>query len=69
MSQLSEILDGWKNYIFENEEIERIAKERITICSTCEELRKNNTCKLCGCKMAIKTRSIDSECPHEDKKW
>jgi hypothetical protein len=69
MSQLSEIFEGWKNYVFENPEIEKLARERMTICSNCEKLRKNNTCKICNCIMSIKTRSLESECAHENKYW
>lgn len=34
-SKLARILSGWKNYVFENEEIELIAKKRAEGCSDC----------------------------------
>ncbi len=69
MSRLSEIYDGWKNYVFPNKEVEDLAKERIAICvkNDCGKLRSNNTCALCGCYMPAKVRSIKSHCAI--KKW
>jgi len=67
MVTLSEIYDGWKNYIFPNPQIKEIAKKRANICVSCDKLRKNKTCKLCGCYVPAKTRSIKSICPI--KKW
>ena len=62
MSRLSEIYEGWKNYAFPNPQIEEIAKRRIAICIECKELRKNNSCALCGCYMPAKVRSLKSHC-------
>lgn len=62
MSRLSEIYEGWKNYAFPNPQVEEIAKRRITICVECKELRKNNSCALCGCYMPAKVRSLKSHC-------
>lgn len=62
MTQLEEIISGWKNYIFPNEEIEETAKKRIKICLDCPYLRKNKVCSLCGCYMPAKVRSTKSKC-------
>jgi hypothetical protein len=62
MSKLSEIYDGWKNYVFPNSEIEREAKRRIEICVNCDKLNSRNTCSLCGCYMPAKVRSLKSHC-------
>jgi hypothetical protein len=69
MSKLSEIYDGWKNYVFPNEEVEELAKERIAICvkNDCKKFKGNNTCALCGCYMPAKVRSVKSHCII--KKW
>ncbi|MFA5366556.1 MAG: hypothetical protein WC333_01340 [Dehalococcoidia bacterium] len=69
MSKLSEIYDGWKNYIFPNPEVEEIAKKRIAICveNKCGKYKSNDTCKLCGCYMPAKVRSPKSYC--QLKKW
>ena len=50
------------------------------ICSTCPELDPQGSkcvitgtqpcCGVCGCSLAMKLRSMDSECPHSDgPKW
>jgi hypothetical protein len=67
MSRLSEIYEGWKNYVFLNPRIEEQAKKRMEICVNCDKLLKNNSCKLCGCYMPAKVRSPKSYC--YDKKW
>ena len=69
MSRLSEIYDGWKNYVFPNPQVEEEAKKRMAICvkNDCGKLRPNNTCALCGCFMPAKVRSIKSHCVL--KKW
>jgi hypothetical protein len=71
MSVLLEIIDGWKNFIFENKEVEIEAKRRITICVDCEFFTSRNTCEKCGCYMPFKTRSLKSKCalPEPLKKW
>jgi len=69
MSQLSEIYDGWKNYVFPNQQVEEEAKRRIAICvnNECKKFRGNKTCVLCGCYMPAKVRSSRSHCLM--KKW
>jgi len=63
VSILKEIYDGWKNFIFENKEVEALAKERMEICVDCQFFRTNKTCEKCGCYMPAKTRSPHSKCP------
>lgn len=69
MALLQEIYNGWKNYIFPNPEIEEIAKKRIAICvnNKCGKFTFKKTCKICGCYMPAKVRSMNSNCPI--KKW
>lgn len=69
MSILSEIYDGWKNYIFENSKVEQEAKNRIAICvkNDCRKFTRLKTCAVCGCYMPAKARSKKSHCPL--KKW
>jgi len=62
MSQLSEIYDGWKNYVFQDPEVEKIARKRIAICVECKKLNARNCCMICGCFMPAKTRSLKSKC-------
>ena len=62
MSQLSEIYDGWKNYVFQDPEVEEIAKKRIAICvaNECKKFKTNKSCAMCGCYMPAKVRSRKS---------
>lgn len=61
---LDEIIIGWKNYIFPNKEVEKIATNRMLTCLDCPKFKKNtNRCSLCGCYMPAKVRSINSTCP------
>jgi hypothetical protein len=69
MSQLSEIYDGWKNYMFPSPQVEELAKNRIAICveNKCGKFQKNKSCALCGCYMPAKVRSPKSRCMQ--KRW
>lgn len=67
MSKLDEIITGWKNYVFPNKEMEKLATERLLICIDCDKLKTGNRCGLCGCFMPAKVRSAKSTCPL--KKW
>jgi hypothetical protein len=72
----TQILEGIKNSVFKNEEIELIAKQRMEICESCELIDKEGSkcilvgtqpcCGACGCKLSFKTRSLSSECAHPD---
>lgn len=75
-----EIFQGLKNNLFKKVEIEEIAYERMEICNTCPNINKDGAyclvpgtqpcCSICGCKLAYKTRSLSSSCPHPDgPKW
>ena len=66
--KLAEIQDGWKNWIWKNEEVEKIALERAIICSTCDS-NKGNTCELCGCPLFAKTRSMRETNKCDLDKW
>ena len=67
MIKLSEIYEGWKNYIFQTPEIEALAKERIEVCVTCEFLNSLTICTRCGCPNAGSARSPEHHCP--EGKW
>jgi rRNA maturation endonuclease Nob1 len=66
MSKLQEILNGWKNVIWEKSEIEKLAMNRAVICSSCDK-NVDNVCQSCGCPLIAKTRSEYSKCP--EGKW
>lgn len=62
MSKFQEIINGYKNLIWEKPEIEKLAMDRAVICSECPE-NKNNVCNICKCPLISKTRSEYSRCP------
>lgn len=66
--KLAEINDGWKNVIWKNKEVEKIAKERAKICSKCPSMY-GTICSECGCPIHAKTRSMveTNKCPLD--KW
>ncbi len=71
------IFEGLKNNIFKTDSVEAIAQDRLSICATCPHIDVEGTlcevpmtqpcCGLCGCSLALKTRSLAAEC--DDKKW
>lgn len=77
------ILEGIKNNIFKKEHIEQIAAERLSICKSCHNYDETgNGCHVpgtqpccsklvdgCGCSLALKTRSLASDCPLGKPKW
>ena len=73
----SKIFEGVFNTIFKRRWIEKIAKERMEICSLCPSIDRIGTscevpgtqpcCHLCGCKLTFKTRSLSSSC--DDNRW
>lgn len=66
--KLAIILDGWKNSIWKNEEVEKVALERATICSTCNS-NIRNVCKECGCPLHAKCRSMKETNKCDLGKW
>jgi hypothetical protein len=72
-----QILEGITNSIFKKEDVEQIAKERMSICRQCDLFtEKDAGCVVagttpccdqtkggCGCSLAFKTRSLSSDCP------
>lgn len=67
MSKLTEIYEGWKNYIFQTPEIEALAKKRIEVCAECKHLNALHICSKCICPKSGKARSPESRCPMN--KW
>jgi len=63
---MKEILDGWMKVLIEDEETEKLSKERMTICNSCPFKSKIigvEVCSRCNCPLIAKTRSKDSSCP------
>ena len=67
-----QIAEGIKNKIFKQEHIEEIFEERLAICQKCihYDLEGKNwyvpgtqpCCGECGCSLALKLRSLSSDC-------
>jgi predicted Zn-ribbon and HTH transcriptional regulator len=72
-TRIPEILEGWKNLVLTDSRIEKIALERLKVCSDCDQNNTNpelsmvSRCKACGCVLEAKARSPKSECPKN--KW
>ncbi len=76
LDKLKQIVEGWKNVIWENPQVERVAKERASICANCD-FNVDNICDSnksgttihgnpvngCGCPLIAKTRSMATSCP------
>tara|TARA_R110001583_G_scaffold98156_1_gene243035 strand:+ start:240 stop:575 length:336 start_codon:yes stop_codon:yes gene_type:complete len=70
---IGQIMEGVKNKVFKNEDVEEIAKARWIECSTCEHLdNEGNKCAIkatkpccgkCGCSLGLKIRALSSGCP------
>jgi hypothetical protein len=73
-----QIVEGFKNTIIENEFVEKLSKERLEICKSCNTYDKTGKgCLIpmngvpccnkdkdgCGCVLSMKTRSPSSSCP------
>lgn len=68
MGKTKQIAEGWANYLFNRQN--DISQERMGFCNECEHIstkhesnRPDVHCTECGCTLAAKTRSLDSECP------
>jgi hypothetical protein len=72
-----QILEGIKNSVFQKEDVEQIAEQRMSICRRCPlytttsagcmvpgtEPCCNEALGGCGCSLHLKTRSLSSDCP------
>jgi hypothetical protein len=72
-----QIVEGITNSIFKKEDVEEIAKHRMSICHFCDLYTEDDKgCMVvgtspccnqdkggCGCSLNFKTRSLSSECP------
>lgn len=69
------LMEGVKNSVFINQEVEKVAAERIAICRACPLNSKNvknigrldEYCTDCGCNLHFKTRCLSCSCPKD--KW
>ena len=71
IKKLAEIAEGWKNLIDLNPKVEKIAAERLGLCISCKHnsttpaIGMLSRCKLCGCVLEAKSRSLKSKCPQD----
>jgi len=63
------ILEGVANSVIKSQEVEEVAKLRLTICDSCSEKSTDcaalikTCCAVCGCSLEFKSRSMQSSCP------
>ena len=62
VSQFKQIVDGYSNLVksklgLSSEEARR------EICNSCPERSAMDRCLMCGCPLAAKTRSLQTNCP------
>jgi hypothetical protein len=62
-----QIVEGWSNLVIKDDTVEPLAKERMSICVDCQNFTIMHTCKLCGCFMSAKVRSVSAKCDID--KW
>ena len=76
--QISNILDGWQNYLEKSEVTESLAEHRAVNCLVCPYFKKGKLlafikddlkeiegcyCDLCKCPLSAKIRSKNETCP------
>lgn len=61
-NKIKSIVNGYKNLIWKKEQLEPLFQQRLNTCSNCSE-NIGGICKLCGCIIQAKTRSISEVCP------
>ena len=60
-SKFQRIVDGWKNLIVRDPQIEELALSRAKFCAVCSK-NKYNVCTICNCPLPAKTRSPEEKC-------
>jgi hypothetical protein len=62
------IINSMKNGVgILSEDIIKLSDARMDICNKCPNKSELNTCKLCGCFLPFKTKSVNSSC--DENKW
>ena len=64
--KLKSILEGWKNVIWKNPQVEKIAHDRAEICAKCD-CNDKGWCNDCGCPIIAKARSLSEYCDEWDE--
>ncbi|MFT3912245.1 MAG: hypothetical protein QM737_22650 [Ferruginibacter sp.] len=68
IKKIKEIITGWKNVVFTDEDIEKLSEMRMMKCNECpfkqfNEFLQTDICNQCYCPLKAKTRSPESKCP------
>tara|TARA_B100000902_G_scaffold393358_1_gene447446 strand:- start:861 stop:1196 length:336 start_codon:yes stop_codon:yes gene_type:complete len=73
LGNMSQIMEGVKNKVFKNEDVEEIARLRWIDCAACPHLddlgdkcavkATKPCCGKCGCSLGLKLRALSSSCP------
>ena len=68
LKKIKEIVTGWKNVVFNDEEIENLSAVRMKKCNDCpfkqfNDFLQTEICGECFCPLKAKTRSPMSKCP------
>jgi len=65
IDKLKSILDGWKNIVWPDPVVKKIAEERATVCADCTgDHNRMNWCNQCGCFIPAKARSLAEVCEY-----
>ena len=68
--QAKHIAAGITNYVrlamnISDKEVEQVSAARMRVCNNCPNIDvSQNRCTICKCFLNLKTRSMDSFCPH-----
>jgi hypothetical protein len=69
MIDLKQIVEGYYNWLSNDEDANKLAESRLLLCSVCPEnldkpeVKNSSTCSKCGCIIKAKTRVKTAKCP------
>ena len=64
INQVQEIVNGWKNLIFQNPVSEEIGEKRSQVCIVCINYKsQTKRCGICNCYVPAAVRSAKKRCP------
>jgi hypothetical protein len=68
INSLKQIIEGWSNYWFDNQEVKELAEKRASICAECP-LNVNNVCSKSKSGKAVITFNYKEELRIKDKEY
>ena len=65
---IKNVTEGYYNLLkhkikISRKDIEDMSQFRLEVCASCEDLRKDLSCDVCGCDLNAKTRATKAKCP------